>query len=355
MLGSRQVNRIRSSPPNVDRRTNAAFWVTGIADALAVEQLDVPGLFHDAGLDFAALGDPDARFAIDQVNLLWELALARSGNPAIGLTGAVQAKPRHFGIIAYALMSAPDLLGILHRMVRYVAIVSDAAIVTVRKQGDTHRLVLTVRPGSRPAPHQRFAFDLLRFLSFCRWVTDTELNPAAVELSHPGGQSAPAFAAAFGCIPRFGAAENALVFSAADATRPLPTADDRLSAVHDRIATEHLQGAPGTRWKTRVRTEITRRLPDGLPTRSVLALALALSERTLHRRLADEGVSFQRLVDETRRELAQHYLARPDLSLADVSYFLGFKDQGSFFRAAHRWFRMTPRQYRLQAAVNRSG
>jgi len=71
MPGSRQVKRIQSSPPNVDRRTNAAFWVTGIADALAVEQLDVPGLFRDAGLDFAALGDPDARFAIDQVNLLW--------------------------------------------------------------------------------------------------------------------------------------------------------------------------------------------------------------------------------------------------------------------------------------------
>src|ERR1700686_801482 len=63
-------------------------------------------------------------------------ALPRSGNPEVGLTGAVQAKPRHFGIIAYALMSAPDLLGILHRMVRYVGILSDAAIVTVRKHGD---------------------------------------------------------------------------------------------------------------------------------------------------------------------------------------------------------------------------
>jgi hypothetical protein len=270
---SGRVKRIRSSPPNVDRRTNAAFWVTGIADALAVEQLDVPGLFRDAGLDFAALDDPDARFPIDQVNLLWELALARSGNPAIGLTGAVQAKPRHFGIIAYALMSAPDLLGILHRMARYVGIVSDAAIVTVRRHGDAYRLILNVRPGSRPAPHQRFAFDLLRFLSFCRWVTDTELTPAAVELSHPGGQSAAAFAAAFGCMPRFGAAEDALVFAAADATRSLPTANDRLSAVHDRIATEHLQGVSGSLVKTRTRELIAGHLPDGAPTRGAIARA----------------------------------------------------------------------------------
>jgi len=347
------MKRIRSSAPNVDRRTNAAFWVTGIADALAVEQLDVPGLFRDAGLDFAALGDPDARFAIDQVNLLWELALARSGNPAIGLTGAVQAKPRHFGIIAYALMSAPDLLGILHRMVRYVGIVSDAAIVTVRKHGNAHRLVLTVRPGSRPAPHQRFAFDLLRFLSFCRWVTDTELKPAAVELSHPGGQSAPAFAAAFGCMPRFGAAENALVFSAADATRPLPTAHDRLSAVHDRIATEHLQRMSDSLVKTQARAMIAGRLPDGAPTRGAVARALGTSERTLHRRLAEEGTSFQRLVDETRRELAENYLVRRDLSLAAVAYMLGFKDQGGFFRAAQRWLSMTPTQYRQRTVAAR--
>jgi AraC-like DNA-binding protein len=324
--------------------------VAGIADALAVEQLDVPELFRDAGLDFAALSDPDARFAIDQVNLLWELAVARTGNPAIGLTGAVQAKPRHFGIMAYALMSAPDLLGILDRTVRYVGIMSDAAIVTVRKHRDAYRLVLTVTPGSRPAPHQRFAFDLLRFLSFCRWVTDADLKPAAVELSHPGGQSAPAFASAFGCMPSFGAAENALVFAAADVTRPLPTANDQLSPVHDRIVSEHLQGS-GTPLKSRVRSEIARRLPDGPPTRNALAQALAMSERTLHRRLTDEGASFQRVVDDTRRELSQHYLARPDLSLADVGYLLGFKDQGSFFRAAHRWFRMTPRQYRLQTTM----
>jgi AraC-like DNA-binding protein len=341
------VKHRRPSPPSLDRRTSAAFWVTGIADALAAEQLDVPGLFREASLDIATLGDPDARFATDHISLLWELAVARSGNPAIGLAGASRAKPGHFGVVAYALMSAPNLLGILHRIVRYIAIVSDAAIITLRKRGDRHCLVLGLAPGSRPVPHQRFAFDLLLFLSFCRWVTGTELKPLDVELSHPGGQSSPLFEAAFGCLPRFGAAENALIFSHADVTRPLPTAHDRLSPVHDRIATEHLQWISGSRFKLRVRAEIARRLSDGAPTRGAIARALATSERTLHRRLSEKGTSFQRLVDETRRELAGDYLARRDLSVADVVYLLGFKDQGSFFRAAHRWFCMTPRQYRL--------
>ena len=345
------VQRMPPSPPNSDSRTNAAFWVTGIADALAVERLDVPALFRDAGLDFAALGDPDARFAIDKVNALWELALARSGNPAVGLLGAVQAKPGHFGIVAYALMSAPDLLGIFHRIARYIAIVSDAAVVSVSKRGSSYRLLLTVKSGSQPAPHQRFAFDLLRFLAFCRWIADTEFTPAAVELSHPGGESAPVFAASFGCMPQFGQAENAFVFSAADATRPLPTSNDRLAALHDRIVAEHLQRMSGSPIEASVRTMIVKQLPDGVPARSAIARALAMSERTLHRRLADEGTTFQRLLDQTRRELAESYLARGDLSLAAVAYLLGFKDQGSFFRAARRWLSMTPRQYRQRVTM----
>jgi AraC-like DNA-binding protein len=67
--------------------------------------------------------------------------------------------------------------------------------------------------------------------------------------------------------------------------------------------------------------------------------------------LAEEGTSFQRLVDETRRELAENYLVRRDLSLAAVAYMLGFKDQGSFFRAAQRWLSMTPTQYRQRTAA----
>ncbi len=347
---NRRVTLHRPSLPPLDRRTIAAFWLNGVAHALIAEQLDAPALFQETGLDFSALKDPDARFDSDHVSHLWELAVARSGNPAIGLAGASLAGPGHFGVVAYSLMSAPDLLGTLHRIARYVGIVSDVATVSVRQCADGHRMVLNLNPGQRSVPHQRFAFDLVTFLSFCRWVNGGELTPIAVDLTYPGAGPSLAFDSAFGCRPRFAAAENALVFSRADVSRPLPTANDRLSPIHDRIVTEHLQGA-GTPLKSRVRTEIARRLPDGPPTRCALALALAMSERTLHRRLADEGTSFHGVLDETRRELSQHYLARPDLSLADVGYLLGFKDQGSFFRAVHRWFQMTPRQYRLQATT----
>ena len=78
------------------------------------------------------------------------------------------------------------------------------------------------------------------------------------------------------------------------------------------------------------------------------------SERTLQRRLAAEETSFQRLLDDTRRELAQHYLGQRNLSLADIAYLLGFSDQSSFFRASRRWFGSSPRHYRVRLITDGS-
>jgi AraC-like DNA-binding protein len=93
---------------------------------------------------------------------------------------------------------------------------------------------------------------------------------------------------------------------------------------------------------------ILRYLPNGEPRRPKIAGALGMSERTLQRRLAAEGTSFQRLLDDTRRELAQQYLGQRNVSLADTAYLLGFSDQSSFFRAARRWFGTSPRHHRIR-------
>jgi AraC-like DNA-binding protein len=93
---------------------------------------------------------------------------------------------------------------------------------------------------------------------------------------------------------------------------------------------------------------IIRRLPDGEPKRDQIAGELGMSERTLQRRLEQEGTSFIQLMDDTRRELAEQYLGRLQLSLAQAAYLLGFADQSSFFRACRRWFDLSPGQYRSQ-------
>jgi AraC-like DNA-binding protein len=333
---------------NGDRHSCAAFWVKGVAETLKAEGLDLDALFDEAELDTAALSDPDSRFPTERVSLLWELAVARSGNPMIGLANSNVVKPASFDVVAYTMMSSPHLLGILESLTRYVAIVSDAASLIVTEDDEGCRMILELFGGGRPVPRQRFEFDLVTILSFCRWVTNRDLRPLALELRFPPPADLQPYQDAFKCPLRFNASANALLFARSDVISPLPTAHPLLAQMHEGLASKYLQRLDQAQISSRARAAIIRRLPDGEPRRTEIASALEMSERTLQRRLGAEGTSFQRLLDETRRELAQQYLGQTDTSLADAAYLLGFTDRGSFFRAFKRWFGTSPRHYRIR-------
>jgi AraC-like DNA-binding protein len=84
-----------------------------------------------------------------------------------------------------------------------------------------------------------------------------------------------------------------------------------------------------------------------------VARELHLSTRTLQRRLTDEGMTFQQLMEGARRELAQHYLLHSSLELNETAYLLGYEDANSFFRAFHHWEGSSPGEWR--SAHTRTG
>jgi len=94
------------SQRRADQTTCAAFWVKGIAETLEAAGLDIHALFEEAGLELTALSDADARFPTEGISLLWQLAVTRSGNPAVGLTNSSVVKPGSFDVVAYAMMSS---------------------------------------------------------------------------------------------------------------------------------------------------------------------------------------------------------------------------------------------------------
>jgi len=84
---------------------------------------------------------------------------------------------------------------------------------------------------------------------------------------------------------------------------------------------------------------------EAYPTLGDLAREMCVSARTLQRRLTDAGSSFQQVVDETRHELARHYLEQSAIELHEAAYLLGYEDANSFFRAFRAWEGTTPGQY----------
>jgi AraC-like DNA-binding protein len=100
---------------------------------------------------------------------------------------------------------------------------------------------------------------------------------------------------------------------------------------------------------TQVRQRIRESLPSGVPSQADVARVLALSPRTLARRLEEAGTSFTAIVDETRRALAEQYLQRTDFSVAEVAYLVGFAESSSFNRAFRRWTGHAPGDARAKA------
>jgi AraC-like DNA-binding protein len=121
-----------------------------------------------------------------------------------------------------------------------------------------------------------------------------------------------------------------------------------MAILHDQAA-EQRMAQLGSAYNTlMVRQFIVQGLLDGEPTRDAIAGKMGISSRTLQRRLQDEGQTFHEILDDVRHNLANRYLGNDKFSLSDVAHLLGFSDQSSFTRAAHRWFDESPSRIRAK-------
>jgi AraC-like DNA-binding protein len=135
-----------------------------------------------------------------------------------------------------------------------------------------------------------------------------------------------------------------------DLELPHPEASRTLLSITERYAEQQLSRLPaGDDFMLRLRHRMRCALPEGGLTLSELAREIGLGSRTLQRRLAAEGTSLRRLLDEERRGLALHYIHDARASLIDIAFLLGFADQSAFSRAFSRWTSRSPSDYRRSA------
>src|SRR5260370_28672941 len=122
-IGSREPSRL--SEPRMSKQATSAVWVRGIAELLAAEGLDAGALLTAAGIDPAALEAPGARLPTEKISRLWEIAVERSGNPAIGLAQSQVVRPPRFDLVGYTMMSCANLQDAFERLGRYLRLFSD--------------------------------------------------------------------------------------------------------------------------------------------------------------------------------------------------------------------------------------
>jgi AraC-like DNA-binding protein len=317
--------------------------------ALEALGLDVERILRLAHLPRARFADPNGRLPSDVEFAFWDAAVAVSGDPAIALRVADHIPIGAHGSYEYLLRHAGTLAEAFERADRYVRLIDDLARVSVRVSAETAAMRI-YREGGYPASGSEveclFAVvsrTLKRELPGARFL--------AMEFTHPAPTDPAIYQRYFGCPTRFECDAYEMHFPAEMLGQP-PTrqADQALSRVLEDHARHLLDAMPALDpFQSAVRAEILSQLAQGSTGCANLARALAMSERTLRRRLHDQGTTYQALLDGLRSELAQNYVAHSRDPFEVIAQRLAFADPSAFFRAFRRWTGTTPAQFREQA------
>lgn len=190
--------------------------------------------------------------------------------------------------------------------------------------------------------------ELVFITTLVRMATKRNITPISVQsVEFPSNK--PVLDAFFGIVIEVGE-KYEIRFASEDANAPFIVEYPKMWAqfapcLQSRLP--QLKGACGTR--ERVKAALLEMLPGGQSTIEEVAKRLALSKRTLQRRLNEERTNYQQVLKTTREDLAKHYLRNSSLSFSEVSFLLGFLDTNSFYRAFHQWTQSTPERYRYES------
>ena len=332
----RKILRVKSVSVLAVRPMIKGFEKLGVERAVALQA---------AGLSEEKLGDPDARVSPRKVWLLWLKAAEVSGDPYLGLHLAETVKFSDYGVIGYIVLSSATIRDALTRVGRYHGLLADAVHYAAEEiEGGfilRHEIV-----GGGGVPGAMAAYVLAVPLLLMKHAFGRSPKLLEVRMTCERPAETKEYERIFDAPLHFDADQNALMISTIlDA--PMPTADPALMSVLEGYAESLLDKLSLTgSFSSSVHKLVRRELPDGPPDVESLSKQLALSPRTLRRRLRDEGTSVSEIVADTRHQLALQYLTYDDIGASEIAYLLGFADPTAFHRAFRRWQGCTPLEHR---------
>ncbi|MEO0373698.1 MAG: AraC family transcriptional regulator ligand-binding domain-containing protein [Cyanobacteria bacterium P01_A01_bin.17] len=315
----------------------------------AAEHLEDPaGLLASVGLP----AETDAAAATQQMvaaSAFYDLIdrLGVDNDAEFPFRYAVSADPDDFGALGLALKTAETLRGTLERLIRYFLLLTDTANYEFQDHAEGAWFVFYRPVPDRSAVRIANECALAAVVSLLRRASKSPVSPISVSFTHQRLTTTDSHRRYFGCSVSFEAEQNALLLSHELLDTKSALGDEGLSRFLLAHLDHDLQNVQQSRsLETQVKQTLADALSDGVPKIAQVARRLGMSERTLHRRLADCDRTFQTLVDETRHDVAESLLKHTDYSLADIAFLSGFAEQSSFQRAFKRWFQQTPAAFR---------
>jgi AraC-like DNA-binding protein len=312
--------------------------------------LSLDAVLRQAGLPVGLFSQDKIQVSTEEFFALYRGIAEASDDPAFGLKLGTEERVERYDPIKIAALSARSFRDAVQRVARYKQLTCPEEIRLVDRGNECAvQFVWSLAHEREPQLLVDVCFAWI--VSIARRGSGRPLNPKRVELQ----QAQPhrdIYESHFRCPVKLKAGRNALVFGKADMELPFVTSNaDMLAIIAPQLEAELKEQLAQKTFSEQAKGILKQLLAGQRPGIEDLARELRLSTRTLQRRLSAEKVTFQQLVGEARRELAQHYLLHSSLELNETAYLLGYEDSNSFFRAFHQWEGTSPGRWRATHAI----
>ena len=317
------------------------LFYKALQQGASIDQLE-----EKTGIKPEHLANPDNRISLDKHVALWHAVIELTQNPSFALQLGENSNTEDAGIISLVIMNAPTLGDMFSRIKRYIHLIAESdRIEIVTQQEHVHlRYIIEV-----PEYFTTYAIERSFSMAF-NWskiFTGEMLNPVEIHFQYSAPEYIDEYQRIFKTDLLFEQPHNAIVFDKAVLELPNINYNNYLDNVIS-VQADKLMGKLSSNDNLVRKTYklIVHYLPTGDLNVDTISSEMNMSRRTLARKLKDQGVSFQDLVEQTKKDLSLDYLQQNSISISDVAYMLGFSETSAFSRAFKRWFGDNPQTYR---------
>jgi len=297
-----------------------------------------------AELPLDLFGRKGASLSVAEYYRLWNAVEAACDDPAFPLRIGTNIPVEAFSPSLFAALCSPNFNVAVQRLATFKALCGPMTIKVIEERELT-RVEFGCSYAEQPMPRSMLLVEQVFLVALARMATRERIVPLKV-VSVQEIPEVERYADWFGIKPERGAVDT-LVLSDQDARRPFLTENEGMWQVFEPELRQRLTELDAeASFASKVRSALLELLPSGQKSAEAVAKRLAVSKRTLQRRLADEATTFQIELNQVREQLARHYLANTELPGAQISFLLGFEDPNSFVRAFHTWTGQTPEALR---------
>lgn len=321
-----------------------AVYPRMVVDYCCSRGLHPERLLEGTGLQATTLQHPDGHIALPAYARLVANAAALLQEPALGLLIGQQIHLGAHGYVGYAAMSSLTVGEAIRVGVKYSKTRSGPATIHYQVEGDAALLTVDMQLPQDAFYRYAMEFTASTVLDALKFYFGNRLPPVTVGFKYPAPEYAARYAGLLALPVQFDQSQNFVRLPASALAQSLASANPALGKIAEQQC-EAIMATFRRRGRDDLPAQIQRiliRQVGHFPTQEELARQLRMSPRTLRLHLLRHLTSYQKILGETRRDLARHYLKTTELTVEDIASLLDYRDTPSFARAFKKWTGHSP-------------